>query len=359
MYLSTSTTDWNDFCRNHRRMSWTYSGCAVPNKATGRRLSDAETLENSGEDDLMLMNTPQGKQRASRHPAARALQEQVDGDGAPKEAHVVDKMLFSPGKGEEHKGDSDVDHVTSSTSSKKQQGSADHENIVQLVQVLKYSQSDWNKMKQELELDYNARILNKEREWSKKLADRDKKISHLEEQALLLRSANEDMRCVVAEFEKTISQLQAEKEKTTSESQQGFEDVVKERDQALEDLQSVETAFSDLHQRYERTKGVVEGFKKNEDVLKKCVQDYQGKLKAAEEKAVSVRQQAEEKLDQANLEIEKVRKVTTAEVARLEAALKKSELKISGLERSLDQKVKENDELTAICDELIAKVGGD
>ena len=54
----------------------------------------------------------------------------------------------------------------------------------------------------------------------------------------------------------------AEKEKTTSESQQGFEDVVKERDQALEDLQSVETAFSDLHQRYERTKGVVEGFKK-------------------------------------------------------------------------------------------------
>ena len=41
----------------------------------------------------------------------------------------------------------------------------------------------------------------------------------------------------------------------------------------------------------------------------------------------------------ANLEIEKVRKVTTAEVARLEAALKKSELKIGGLERSLDQKV--------------------
>lgn len=32
--------------------------------------------------------------------------------------------------------------------------------------------------------------------------------------------------------------------------------------QALEDLQSVETAFSDLHRRYEKTKNVVEGFKK-------------------------------------------------------------------------------------------------
>ena len=51
----------------------------------------------------MLMNTPQAKSRVSRHPAARALQEHVDGDGAPKEAHVIDKMLFSPVKGEELK----------------------------------------------------------------------------------------------------------------------------------------------------------------------------------------------------------------------------------------------------------------
>jgi len=35
----------------------------------------------------------------------------------------------------------------------------------------------------------------------------------------------------------------------------------------------------------------------NEEVLKKCVQDYQGKLKKAEEKMLSVKQQAEEKLD--------------------------------------------------------------
>ena len=55
------------------------------------------------DDDLMLMNTPQSKQRVSRHPAARALQEHVDGDGAPKEAHVIDKMLFSPGRGQEMK----------------------------------------------------------------------------------------------------------------------------------------------------------------------------------------------------------------------------------------------------------------
>lgn len=60
------------------------------------------------DEDLLLMNTPpQQKQHSGssrgvpRHPAARALQQHVDGDGAPKEAHVVDKMLFSPVRGEE------------------------------------------------------------------------------------------------------------------------------------------------------------------------------------------------------------------------------------------------------------------
>ena len=44
-------------------------------------------------------------------------------------------------------------------------------------------------------------------------------------------------------------------------------------------------------------------------------------------------------ISRANQEIDKVRRTTTAEVARLEAALKKSELKIHGLERGLEQKV--------------------
>ena len=37
--------------------------------------------------------------------------------------------------------------------------------------------------------------------------------------------------------------------------------------------------------------------------------------------------------------MEKLRRATTAELARLEAALKKAELKTQGLERSLEQKV--------------------
>ena len=41
----------------------------------------------------------------------------------------------------------------------------------------------------------------------------------------------------------------------------------------------------------------------------------------------------------------------------MSALLKKAELRADGLERQVEQKTRENEELTAICDELIAKVG--
>uniref|UniRef100_A0A0B7BCS2 Transforming acidic coiled-coil-containing protein C-terminal domain-containing protein n=2 Tax=Arion vulgaris TaxID=1028688 RepID=A0A0B7BCS2_9EUPU len=229
--------------------------------------------------------------------------------------------------------------------------------VVQLVQVLRYSQSDWNKMKQDMELNFQASLLNKERDWSMMLAERDKKITSLEEVNRKVKHTNEDMRMIVAEFEKTISQLQAEKDKTKSDSHKIAHGLENERDQAIEDLQSVETAFSDLHRRYEKSKSIIEGFKRNEEQLKQCVEEFQGKLKKSDMKLQALRSQAEEKLDKANEDIEKIRKSTKSDLIRLEAALKKAELRISSLEESLLRKEKENQELTAICDELISKVG--
>ncbi|XP_076461397.1 transforming acidic coiled-coil-containing protein 1-like isoform X2 [Babylonia areolata] len=230
------------------------------------------------------------------------------------------------------------------------------DSIVKLVQVLKYSQSDWNKLRQELDAHFQAQLRANDGDWSAKLAERDAHVAALEEQIRKLKHTNEDMRVVMGEFEKTIGQLQAEKEKTRNATQQSLQDVLKEKDQALEDLRSVETAFSDLHRRYEKTKAVLEGFKQNEDVLKKCVQDLQNKVKKAEQKTQTVREQAEDRLDRATEELEKVKKTNASEMARLEAALRRAHVQLESMEASLEQKVKENKELTAICDELIAKV---
>ncbi|CAG2252632.1 Transforming acidic coiled-coil-containing protein 1 [Mytilus edulis] len=301
-------------------------------KSSGKdERKDEDLTQDGNEQSLMTTQANKTTSRVPKHPATRVLEGEVE---KLERNGLRDRM-------------------------------DNKETIVQLVQVLKYSQSDWNKMKQELELDFQTRLLNKEREWGKRLADKEKTTLHLREETKILKQSNDDMRAIVTEFEKTISQLQVETEKTSSDSQNSMEDIIKERDQAIDDLQGVEMAFSDLHRRYEKTKSVVEGFKKgklfrmNEEVLKKCIEDYQSKLKKSEEKLQIIKQQAEEKLDIANIEMDKLRKSTSSDMARLEAAMRKADLQVVSLQNSLEQKIRENEELTAICDELISKVGSD
>ena len=80
--------------------------------------------------------------------------------------------------------------------------------------------------------------------------------------------------------------------------------MVAEKEQAVEDLQNVEAAFADVHRKYERTKQVVEGFKKNEEQLKAYVEVYQSKLSKQDQKYQMLKDHAEEKLEEANREID-------------------------------------------------------
>ncbi|NXU70871.1 TACC3 protein, partial [Oreotrochilus melanogaster] len=59
----------------------------------------------------------------------------------------------------------------------------------------------------------------------------------------------------------------------------------------------------------------------------------------------------------ANEEIAQVRSKANSETAALQASVRKEQMRIQSLEKSLEQKTKENDELTKICDDLILKMG--
>jgi transforming acidic coiled-coil-containing protein 2 len=159
------------------------------------------------------------------------------------------------------------------------------------------------------------------------------------------------------EYEKTISELIADKERDKTKLEGDVTKIIAEKEQAVEDLQNVEAAFADVHRKYERTKQVVEGFKKNEEQLKNYVEEYKIKLKKQDQKYELLKAHAEEKLEEANREIDNISRGQEAEIAKLTAMLKKTEMKASSLERTVDQKNKENQELTTICDDLIAKVG--
>lgn len=182
-------------------------------------------------------------------------------------------------------------------------------------------------------------------------------VGELKDQLKVKMDSENQMREVVAEYERTISELISDKEKEKSEMEGDVGRMITEKNQAVEDLQNVEAAFADVHRKYERTKHVVEGFKKNEEQLKAYIEEYKNKLSRQDQKYQLLKEHAEEKLEEANKEIDNISRSQEAEVAKLTALLQKTEMKAKSLEQTVEQKVKENEELTAICDELIAKVG--
>ncbi|XP_054472099.1 transforming acidic coiled-coil-containing protein 2-like isoform X1 [Anoplopoma fimbria] len=167
-----------------------------------------------------------------------------------------------------------------------------------------------------------------------------------------------EMRTIVAEYEKTVAQMiEDEQQQKSLSCSKSVRQLTAERDQAIADLNSVERSFADLFRRYENLKGVLEGFKKNEEVLKKCAQDYLMRIKQEEQRYQTLKIHAEEKLDKANEDIAQVRAKASSESVALNASLRKEQMKVDSLERAVLQKNQEIEELTKICDELIAKMG--
>ena len=62
-------------------------------------------------------------------------------------------------------------------------------------------------------------------------------------------------------------------------------------------------------------------------------------------------------LHSANRTLEQIQRSKSAEVSKLQVMLRKAEMRVSTLERTVEQKSRENKELTEICDDLINKVG--
>ncbi|XP_027695563.1 transforming acidic coiled-coil-containing protein 2 isoform X1 [Vombatus ursinus] len=204
---------------------------------------------------------------------------------------------------------------------------------------------------QQSDLDASLRIAREE------IITKEREVSEWKDKYEESRREVMEMRKIVAEYEKTIAQMIEDEQREKSVSHHTVQQLIVEKEQALADLNSVEKSLADLFRRYEKMKEVLEGFRKNEEVLKKCAQEYLSRVKKEEQRYQALKVHAEEKLDRANAEIAQVRGKAQQEQAAYQASLRKEQLKVDALERTLEQKNKEIEELTKICDELIAKMG--
>jgi len=171
-----------------------------------------------------------------------------------------------------------------------------------------------------------------------------------------LADENEKLSSVVIEFEGIFQNLVKDKEDSEAKLKNEILDLTKERDQLQEDVFGVEKAFDDLHRRFEKLKLKVEEFKKNEDSLQKAIDAYKQNLEKEKLRYSTLKKHAEERIEFANTEIEKLRKNTSIDLQTLRAELRKAEIKISSLELSMQQKDQENSQLTSLLEEVLSKV---
>uniref|UniRef100_A0A8C0EH44 Transforming acidic coiled-coil containing protein 3 n=1 Tax=Bubo bubo TaxID=30461 RepID=A0A8C0EH44_BUBBB len=210
-----------------------------------------------------------------------------------------------------------------------------------IIDVLKYSQKDMDAAVERVKIEVQEKQLETQ-EWKKKYEK--------------LHMEYREMGKIVAEFEGTITQMMEDAQKQKEFSKKEIQRMMEEKQQVISDLNSMEKSFSELFKRFEKQKEVLEGYRKNEEALKKCAEEYLARIKKEEQRYRALKAHAEEKLHQANEEIAQVRSKAKSESAALQASLRKEQMRIQSLERSLEQKTKENDELTKICDDLILKM---
>ncbi|XP_029170321.1 transforming acidic coiled-coil-containing protein 3 isoform X2 [Nylanderia fulva] len=183
------------------------------------------------------------------------------------------------------------------------------------------------------------------------------KINKLQSQMAQEVKTKTQMTVVVEEYEKSISRLLTERERDRTNFEQEKAKLQEELQAANHHLTNTEAAFNDVHQKYERLKGVVSVYKNNEAVLKESIQENVDTIKTLETRYDQLKEHAMTQLEKANLELDGIRKQNEAETVKLHAMIRKAELKSNSLAELVEQKTKENKELAKILDEVIARVG--
>lgn len=73
--------------------------------------------------------------------------------------------------------------------------------------VLKYSEYEWIELKKQLDMDFQARLLAKERDFDREKKKLNSEVKELKAANEKLKTSFTDMQKIVTEYEKTISQV--------------------------------------------------------------------------------------------------------------------------------------------------------
>ncbi|XP_064554118.1 uncharacterized protein tacc isoform X3 [Drosophila montana] len=194
--------------------------------------------------------------------------------------------------------------------------------------------------------------------------DIEKKLKDAEqrEEALVKRITEKDktnakLNGVIEAYEKAIAELIHDKEQLVQNHERQMQEVQTDRDSNYHHLTSLETTFSDLHVKYEKSKEMTSQLKQIEENLLEEKKKLMDKLRQQEQRYEQMKSHAMQQMEIANKKLATLTKEHTDEVKKLKALLKKEEVSRISTAEQLQQKSRENADLLKICEELIYDKG--
>ncbi|XP_052836377.1 uncharacterized protein LOC128252599 isoform X5 [Drosophila gunungcola] len=178
------------------------------------------------------------------------------------------------------------------------------------------------------------------------------------EEALIKRITEKDktnakLNGVIEAYEKAIAELISEKEQQAQLHERQMQEVQADRDANYHHLTSLETTFSDLHVKYEKSKEMTSQLKSNEESLLAERKQMMDNLRLQEQRYDKMKNHAMQQLEIANKKLDTYAREHADESKKLKALLKKEEVARVSMTEQLQQKSRENADLLKICEELI------
>uniref|UniRef100_A0A0R3S129 TACC_C domain-containing protein n=1 Tax=Elaeophora elaphi TaxID=1147741 RepID=A0A0R3S129_9BILA len=199
-----------------------------------------------------------------------------------------------------------------------------------------------------------AIVATREKEWTAKNEKLTQLLAHEQRRNEPLEQKAAERLLAMAEYEKLVQEFVEELKKKNSDgesksvgrpgpernlSPDDVTQLIKERDQLAEEVNSLETSYSDLFRRYEKLRQTSVEIKRNEDSVKSASEELARRYALLAEKFEMLRRNAEEQLDLANNEIERLIKQHEADTLGLRLKVKHQESKIDSLTVSLEARV--------------------
>ncbi|KAM7132178.1 LOW QUALITY PROTEIN: melanoma-associated antigen F1 [Molossus nigricans] len=128
-----------------------------------------------------------------------------------------------------------------------------------------------------------------------------------QKEILLLKSRGEELHMknlrmgkIMDGFEEVVSQMMEEVQKQKEFAKTKIQKILKEKDQLTTDPNPMKKSFSDLFKQFEKQKEATEGYCKNEESLKKRIEDYMLRTEEERQRCPVLKTHSEKKLKQSS-----------------------------------------------------------